>query len=401
MQNFKKKSLIDSFTMFPNSSFRFIISPSYIFWPCLFISINIILFFFYIQSKKSQIDLNFTNKNFNDFHTYLTHQISYNYPGKDTFRYCNPPVQPTTFSSPNDLCITSVFNMERNLALNLFSIRKSGCSASIFIFTDESTYFSSQSETIMKLFDITIVKGIFHGSTIRRHTDFLRDTLLYYFLKQISKKQNYDRVFFFDSFDVYFQSDPFEHFPHSDSVFLFQEAYEHLQDSEFNWNCVKSCFGEDEARKIGHKYVFCSGTIGSGSVRSMISFLKRMINMKAFSSVDCPYDQGFIIYMAQTEEYQKGDHYSLHLFPPEFPVASCKIGPIIVENHIYNNKEYSIATSRFPNSTVMKYAVVHQYTSNGQLSNSYNDNTDYDLYIQDNYDKAKKTEIPVITIDVK
>ena len=75
--------------------------------------------------------------------------ITNNFLGNDAYLYSIPKTKPITYSTSSDLCITPLFGAkEVFFDINLFSIRKSGCAATIIIITDNSTVFS---ENVKKL----------------------------------------------------------------------------------------------------------------------------------------------------------------------------------------------------------------------------------------------------------
>lgn len=364
---------------------------------CLFL----FLMFFHTVKSKLIISLNII-RNARGFNEHATETKKY--PGYDAYKYCIPRKQSKTYSSSRDLCITPIFNFENNFAVNLFSIRKSGCAATIVILSDKSTFFTYETKKLISLFKVKICKGIFNdNSALKRHVDFMRDTLCYELLKIIHKKMEkdeaiYERVFFFDSFDVYFEKDPFRYFEKKDIVYFFQEADVRLADSSFNAEGVSGCFGYDGLESIKDKPVICSGTMASGSIAAFLHFLDYFVHLKCFQDSKCPYDQGALIYVIHSNLLTK-KNINFHVFPPDGPVAACKIGPIDIQTkRSKNNEEYLIVQSL---NNQHKYEIIHQYTSIEAIKNGYNEKTHYQQYIDDHEKEIKNDSFETITITVR
>jgi hypothetical protein len=73
-----------------------------------------------------------------------------------------------------------------------------------------------------------------------------------------------DRVFHKDSFDVYFQGDPFA--SHISSRFL-KFIVEPHQIRSCGWNLawVLKCYGGEMLNRMSHKFIICSGSIAGGA----------------------------------------------------------------------------------------------------------------------------------------
>lgn len=324
-------------------------------------------FFLYLILFISAISF-FPYKKYNTLFAFrIDRFITNNFLGNDAYLYSIPKTKPITYSTSSDFCITPLFGAkEVFFDINLFSIRKSGCAATIIIITDNSTVFSENVKKLILLFNVQIVRGVINANILYRHTDFIRDTLLFYLLKELKKEMDssenvkYDRIFFFDSYDVYFEQDPFRYFERDDRVYFFQESYIQLKRScyFFNRRGVKMCFGEEKYESIKEKYVVCSGTIAAGSVDSFVRFLDFFVNLGCFKSSRCLFDQGALIYVVNSGMLNE-NNISFYVFPPEGPVATCRFGPIFTEFKVDDEKNvYMVVKSLINNHT---YEVVHQY----------------------------------------
>lgn len=369
-----------------------------------FIIICLLVFLLFAHSARTNIIISFSMiRNARGQNRRNTNHLeSHVYPGDDAYKYCVPIKKPKTYSTSKDLCITPIFGFENNFAVNLFSIRKSGCAATIVILSDKATYFSDETTKLMTLFKVKICKGIFdENSKLKRHVDFMRDTLCFQLLKKIQKqmkgnKASYDRVFFFDSFDVYFEKDPFKYFEKKDIVYFFQEADVKLADSSFNANGVSGCFGFGGLDSIIDKPIICSGTMAAGSVASFVNFLNYFVHLKCFTDSNCPYDQGALIYVIHAGLLTK-KNIKYHVFPPDGPVAACKIGPIDIQKKYFKNNQYVIIQSL---NNQHKYEVVHQYTSIQTIKDGFEAKTHYHQYVNEHEKEIKNDAIETVTITI-
>lgn len=308
------------------------------------------------------------------------------FPGYDAFHYGFSKKKPTTYSTSHDLCMTPILgSREGNFVVNLFSIRKSGCAATIIIFTNNISIFSKEAKQLITLFEVKIVKGIIKNNNLLRHFDFVRDEMCFYFLKHMVENMNkneamhVDRVFFFDSFDVYFEKDPFNYFDKKDMVYFFQESNIKLYHDKFNSDGVRKCFGYSALSLIREKTIICSGTMAAGSATAFLRFLDFFIHSSFYTDQKCPYDQGALIYIIHSG-ILSSNNISFHVFPPDGPVGACKIGPIVYQKRLYMGNNYIELKSRNNNHV---FEVVHQYSHFPYLRNEFTRKTFFKQYIID------------------
>ena len=333
----------------------------------------------------------------------ITGLIASNYPhftGYDAFKYGICQVKQKTYSTSHDLCIVPIFGSGKlfNFNVNLFSVRKSGCAATIILLNDNISILNQESRQLISLFDIKVIKGICRDEKLLRHFDFFRDMLLYYVLHyfQIQMDNNmvirYDRVFFYDGFDVYFEKDPFQYFSDTDTVYFFQEAEMHIRQNPFNGYGVYSCFGWEGLRKVRDYPIICSGTIAAGSVSAFLKFFDFFVHEKFFSTEKCAFDQGALNYVIHAGVLKK-NRIKFHVFPPDGPVATCKIGPIMNVTKFCGESNYTILQSQ---GSMHEYEVVHQYTKLPAINSEFVRKTLYREYILDHGNKNDFLYVDVV-----
>ncbi|KAK8845678.1 hypothetical protein M9Y10_020596 [Tritrichomonas musculus] len=311
--------------------------------------------------------------------------------GYDAYKYSICQVKRKTYSTSHDLCIVPIFGSGKlfNFNLNLFSVRKSGCAATIILLNDNSSILTQESRQLISLFDIKVIKGICRDEKLLRHFDFFRDKFLYYVLRYFQMQMDdnpkiiYNRVFFYDGFDVYFEKDPFRYFSDADTVYFFQEAELHIRDNPFNSYGVYSCFDWKGLRKIRNYPIICSGTMAAGSVSAFLKFFDYFVHAKFFSTEKCAFDQGALNYVIHAGVLKKNG-IKYHVFPPDGPVATCKIGPVMNGTKFCGESNYTFLQSQ---NSMHEYEVLHQYTKLPFINSEYIRKTFYKEYILDHIKK--------------
>ncbi|OHT12402.1 hypothetical protein TRFO_17772 [Tritrichomonas foetus] len=202
------------------------------------------------------------------------------------YKLCAPFIKKKSFSTKRDLTITSIFYRERDVPLTLFSIRQSGCMATIVILTNKGMKFAALTTKIINCLSIKVIGVEIPHVLKKRHTDFIRDSMVCNFAKKY--QEDFDRIFFFDAYDVFFEHDPFEYFI-GDNMFFFQEALIPIKDSPCNRGWILDCYGNEGLPIMGDNVVICSGTV-AGSIRMFIRFYELLQKQPAWKQ--CAVDQG-------------------------------------------------------------------------------------------------------------
>ena len=94
-----------------------------------------------------------------------------------------------------------------------------------------------------------------------------------YFLEILKKSNNYNKVFFCDCRDIYFQSNPFE-YEYKGGINFFQEDIK-FNECIYNTRWMIKTFGQKVYDELSDKTVCCGGTV-LGTVDNMIKWLNLM-----------------------------------------------------------------------------------------------------------------------------
>ena len=97
----------------------------------------------------------------------------------------------------------------------------------------------------------------------------------YSFFLEIFKKKEYKNIFFFDSRDIFFQSNPFEYNFKGDINFFLEDKK--IKDCPFNTHWLIKTYGYEVFLKLSENIISCGGTI-LGNHKSIEKFLILMIS---------------------------------------------------------------------------------------------------------------------------
>ncbi|OHT15742.1 hypothetical protein TRFO_42347 [Tritrichomonas foetus] len=317
-----------------------IVSPLFIFWLLRIVASIIIEILFFQLFFHFFLKVKF----FASFHetipSHVLPQISYG--------LCVPFIKKESFSSRRDLTITFLVDQELHLALNLFSIRQSGCKASIVVITNQEMEFSTTAIKIMNCIEAKVVRSEFSPSFYFLMNDLKRTILIKNYLQL--NIMLYDRVFYFDAFDVFFESDPFKFF-NGDRLFFVQESTIKLKDQQCNKDWFLNAYDEETFESISDNLVVCSGTV-AGTIKRMIQYYSVLLSLSSFRihQLDQP-QLNYIIYSGLLAK--KKIPYTL--FDHVGPIHTLNIGE---KNYKYyfDDKRYLYVT----NAAHQVAAVIHQ-----------------------------------------
>ncbi|OHT06256.1 hypothetical protein TRFO_25742 [Tritrichomonas foetus] len=270
---------------------------------------------------------------------------------KDYHLYCVPYIKQKSFSTPRDLAITTVIYGEKHVPLNLFSIRQGGCQASIVVIVNADIKLQRETIKVMNCLQVKLVKCPFTPKMREQHNVVLRSMLLANYVRLYI--DYYDRVFFFDAFDVFFNADPFEYFI-GDNLFLFQESMGNINQNCYNNMWVKECFGDEGFQRVKSFRFLCAGTVG-GTARRFVEFYDLMRSTPNWSY--CRIDQGQInywVYVGLLDQMK----IPFTLFSHFGPVQTLMLGPKYY-NYYYNDTSLVYMTNG-ANKTV---PIIHQTKS--------------------------------------
>lgn len=168
-----------------------------------------------------------------------------------------------------------------------------------------------------------------------------------------------DRIFHTDSFDVFFQGDPFEYIPH-DSLTFVVEPHQ-FRSCGWNLGWLTECYDGGVVSRMTHNFIICSGSI-AGSIDHYIKLLELMIQQSAWSRCYKPsMDQPILNYLVWNGDVAKeGINYHLTGCDDGFlTVQWC-----VLENKpLYNDHGQIISTMK----SVPSY--IHQYNRLAPMMN--------------------------------
>jgi hypothetical protein len=164
------------------------------------------------------------------------------------------------FSNRRDLLVTCLIGRHVNALINLMSIRSTGCQARILIMTEKGHQFDSVFLEMASVLEVEFAYFVFSPALL---TDSQRSEWLLEWLSV--RVHDFDRIFFFDAYDVFFQSDPFEHLVEPGLMTFVGEGVL-LRDQVGNFGAVKDLFGPDVAAAMARYPVLCSGTVAGDPV---------------------------------------------------------------------------------------------------------------------------------------
>ncbi|OHS96194.1 hypothetical protein TRFO_10126 [Tritrichomonas foetus] len=262
---------------------------------------------------------------------------------------CVPFAQKKTFSTKRDLTITASFYGEKHLPLTLFSIRQSGCMATIVVLTNKEMKFSAFTTKLMNCLSVRVIGAHISDWLKKHHTDFIRDMFVCNFAKLY--RNEFDRIFFFDAFDVFFEHDPFEYFE-DDHIFFFRESMVPIRKDRWNKLWINSCYGDETLKRLGNNLIVCSGTV-AGSINMFIKFYELIQKQESWNR--CGADQGQINYAIYSGLLDR-NNISYVLFDQAGPVHTLVLGTKHYK-HYFNNSKYLYVT----NAKDEVAAVLHQH----------------------------------------
>jgi hypothetical protein len=201
------------------------------------------------------------------------------------------------FSTRRDLLVTSVFERHPNVALNLLSARSTGCSARILLMSERGHPFEDSFLLLCSLLEIEIA---FFDFTAGFHTDIYRSEWLLEWLSP--RVSEFDRVFYCDAFDAFFQRDPFENIVHRGLMTFVTEGVR-IADQLGNLELIEKCFGHAAAVEVSERPLICSGTV-AGDSKVYVKYLRYLTeNLTRWHS--CVIDQPQINYLVWSGELEK------------------------------------------------------------------------------------------------
>jgi hypothetical protein len=211
-------------------------------------------------------------------------------------KYCVLPYPPRTVSNERDLAVSCTIRFHPRVAECFLSLRSAGCVARIVLLVEPGHVIEPSFRYLLATARAEVVampgtgyKSVFHNrwSWV---LDYLRDHVA-----------EYDRVLWFDSFDVFFQGDPFDVI-NPVNVTLFTEGVLIGRCPINSW-WLKGCFGESLVRSVADKPLL-NGGVAAGPAGPFLKFLSIFIR-KPEDWVNCSICQIHLNYLAHTGAFRR------------------------------------------------------------------------------------------------
>jgi hypothetical protein len=203
------------------------------------------------------------------------------------------------FSTRRDLVATSVFQRHPNVRVNLLSIRSTGCNARILLLAETGHAFEDAFLSLCAFLEVEIA---LFNYTPGFHTDIYRSEWLLAWLAP--RAAEFDRVFYIDAFDAFFQMDPFDHLVEK-GLMTFVSEGPTIENQPSNFRMIAACFGRAVAVAVSPYELICSGSV-AGDVTAYVKYLRVLTeNLTRWHSPACANDQQQINGLAWTGELAK------------------------------------------------------------------------------------------------
>lgn len=194
-------------------------------------------------------------------------------PVKVVGRTCTPlcaQQPPSEFSSKRDVVFLFGTGFCRGLEIALKTLRYAGCRARVVLFTVPELMNDKKAVKLMNQLDIEVISNCQSKHMVPH---MIRYNYEYDWL--LNHTGQVDRVLHADSYDIFFQSDPFAE-AISEKYLTFVVEPHVIQSCGWNLAWFTQCFGERETARFKSNFIICSGTIGGG-VEHYVKLLRLMI----------------------------------------------------------------------------------------------------------------------------
>ncbi|OHT01134.1 hypothetical protein TRFO_01732 [Tritrichomonas foetus] len=203
-------------------------------------------------------------------------------------------------SSPKDLIITGVFGGEKKLNMFVKSLRSTGSQARVVVISN-----TSFAEDFIKDYLACNVEFFIMKSTKKTHSMYphsLRYVGYQQFFQQTTEK--FDRVLHADSFDVFFQKDPFNEEISKDKLYFVLEDIK-IENSSWNSGWLIRAYNESVSQSLGENIVSCSGTV-IGGYNQFLIYLNTLLEHPPFwANGRHSLDQAYHNFLLHTGVFEK------------------------------------------------------------------------------------------------
>ena len=249
----------------------------------------------------------------------------------------------------NNIVITPAIGMPANeIVLFLASLRKF-YNGEVIFFVGKNDH---QLKKNIKYYDSSYVEVNSHKNEII----IKRYKLVIDFLKS---KNNIKNIFFCDSRDIYFQSDPFNYSYEGSINFFSEEA--NIEDCSINSQWMKRTLGKKTFEELRKKLILCCGTV-MGEIHAFNNYANQMNTM----SKKYPYQKRlkYLLTLRVDKEGKGCDQsYAAYLIYKnilkDYKIYSYSQGPVAT---VFHSSEYNFnGKNQLINSKGEPYIIVHQY----------------------------------------
>jgi hypothetical protein len=194
-------------------------------------------------------------------------------PPPEFIGYIRPRSYPCAFESPwpitstnRDAILFYATHWKPGLQLSLVSLLSTGTRCRIVLFVPGDFEANGVFMRLVKQFDIEIVRDCGIHKNFLPHGHLLRYECEEKWIAQ--NLHSLDRVMHSDSYDVFFQGDPFQPVIPHDKILLVKEDFA-ISQCDWNTQWIKECFGRATWNKIRDNNIICTGVIAGNASEYM------------------------------------------------------------------------------------------------------------------------------------
>jgi hypothetical protein len=165
-------------------------------------------------------------------------------------------------STHRDVVLLFASYFAPGLELCVRSLRSVGCNCRIILFAGPDFSAPLRFSAIVDQFQIELIPNC----TETKKRSYVAHMLRFeYELKWLqANRADVDRVFHTDSFDVFFQGDPFASHVSSSTLKFVVEPHQ-IRSCGWNLGWMLECYGNGVLEQMRHRFIICSGSIAGGA----------------------------------------------------------------------------------------------------------------------------------------
>lgn len=197
-------------------------------------------------------------------------------------------------STKRDVVLLFATSYAPGLELCIRSLRSTGSRCRIVLFVGPEFSAGKRFRNMVRILEVEVVSNC----QVTRNRPYVPHMLRFeYELKWLKENRGkVDRVFHTDSFDVYFQGDPFANHVSNSSLTFVVEPHQ-IRSCGWNLAWVRECYGDDVMRDMRHNFIICSGSIAGGA-QPYIDLVELMISTREWDKCwDPSKDQPILNYL--------------------------------------------------------------------------------------------------------